>query len=438
MSSKSRAVVRRLDGGRVSWSDLQDSDKYRGGNGHSNGYQPHVPSFSRDVLAEYLHTSLLKERGLETEVSEEVPVSPSQVLRSLDNIKGSGLVLGVEKYFFQHGKVVRRGVTDSVMPDLISEAADMAATNETSVEDWEDITARIRAAQFLADFLGREKSGEIIFLKAECIANFLVLSLMFGRAKKEKNAIRHMFVPGSSMDHALALPPDEIFGAIAPENVLTESTFVEVSAFSGVARVKYHVSVPGAIFKRLVEIMKKAGEQIEYYKSGEAGQGYDEELVEEEMKFSAADSLIRAFRDLERETERLAKETGRPIPGRTNGNGNSKPHKGEPVAVPAQDAPVAELVHEPAIEVVDDDIDPDQQAEDDRLAAEYDAELHAKAAEPTVEEVVAVQMAITAEAAAADPNRVTTVGTAKDNEAPPKAHRVSKPRGKKATAVATS
>lgn len=423
MSSKSKVVERRLSGGRVSWRDLLDGDRYRpanGGKGHGNGYQPHEPSFSRDDLAEFLHASRVRELGMETEVPE-MPVSPAQVLRNLDNIKGNGLVLGEGKYFFQHGKVVRRGVTDSVMPDLLAEATDMAATEETTVEDWEDNAARIRAAQFLADFLGRvggDKAGEPIFLKAECLANYLALSLMFDRAKKEGKAIRHTAVPGSSMDHAICLSPDEIMEAISPENVLTESTFVEISAFGGAARVKYHVSVPGAIFMRLVDIKNKAGEQVEYYEGGEAGQGYDEELAEEKMKFSAADSLIHALRDLQRETERLARETGRELPWKKNGaNGNGHAETAPPVQA---EAPETEQVSGTASVDVGGDERPD---------------VPVDVVEPPAAEVaVAEQMTLVADAAAVDPKGVAVGPAPTDSQAPaqaprPKARRRLVPAG---------
>lgn len=433
MSSKSNAVVRRLGGG-VSWREVRDSGQSYT-NSHTNGFQPHKPSFERDELAELLYTSLRRERGVDVEALD-LPVTAAHVVRNLDNIKGSGFRLGDETYFFQHGKVIRRGLADTVVQDLIGEAATVAASGDVDLEAWEDAVSGLRAAQFLADFLGRagdkEKSGKPIFLKSDCVAAYLALTLMFEIAVEKKTAVEKIGVPGSNMEHAIALSPDQIMEAISPEKVLDEDTTVEITAFGGAAVVEYHVPEPGGIFMALVRFKDEVVKQMEYYRSGQAGVGFDQELAEENMKFCAAETLIKALRGLQGETERLAKETGRPIPGHTNGNGgNGKPKEGklnaevkaetEPALVPVPE--VVELAHGPESD------DPDQQAEDERRAEEIDADLRTTVKEVNrTNEAIAEQMAITAEVAAADPDRVTVAGAARDSEAPPQAPRLKRRR----------
>lgn len=306
MSSKLSSIERRVSG--IGWKDLVNGKYEKKGEERKASSSP---SFSRDDLARFLFASLMRERHIEANEVPEMPVLPEDILGNLDNITGSVGFVSPEgsdqkEYFFQHGKVIKRGVEEVVMADLIDEAASMAASGSAKPEDWEKITESVRAAQFLVDFLARVMDGDLtMYMKRETVAKYLVHSLMFSLAIKKGVVVKETKVPGGEFASAVALSPDQVLEAISPERVLENNTSIEISAFNGTAKVMYRVPTPSGIFMSIIDIKKRSKELVEYYK-GEALGKYPELLAEEELKLEAIEQLIRAFNALKTETNALS------------------------------------------------------------------------------------------------------------------------------------
>ena len=348
MSSKLSSIERRVSG--IGWKDLVEG-KYEK---KEDRRAQSSPSFARDDLARFLFASLMRERHIEANEVPEMPVLPEDILGNMDSVSSSvGFVSSEgsdqEEYFFQHGKVIKRGVEEVVMADLIDEAASMAASGSAKPEDWDHVMESVRAAQFLVDFLARVADGDLtIYMKRETVARYLVHSLMFSLAIKKGVVVKETKVPGGEFATAVALSPDQVLEAISPERVLENSTSIKISAFSGAAKVEYRVPTPSGIFMSIIDIKKKSKELVEYYK-GEALGKYPELLAEEELKLEAIEQLIRAFNALKTETNALSAtktKTADAVPQSDHANDANDEQSVDNGAGPVEDSDVARQLAE--------------------------------------------------------------------------------------------
>jgi hypothetical protein len=301
----------------------------------------------RDTTGRFLVDALVAE--LEPDLGIVVPDYPISARDLLSNMGGEFVQSnGTWKSRSWLYKVLQAGSLFIGVVNAKNEAVKLV--NRIVESGWTDpesdeylfARAEVRAAQVLVDwFHWKEgKNKEVFFLGAAFVAQDLITDLCLSQADEEGVALSHIRVRESAQ--------------LSYETIMENlDGVVTLTAFGGALEYRYKLPHPGSIHK---VVRGLAGIVSGDVKPDEKNEGVARWLIglpeaEKDLyAFSAGDVL--------------AELKGMEEPAK----GNGKPKKGD-VDVDAVD--VTELVHGPESD------DPDQQAADEALAAEYDAEIRA-------------------------------------------------------------